>query len=417
MNDPNGLVFVDGTYHLFFQANPEGILWGNMSWGHATSEDLLNWTEHGIVLRYSEQEAIFSGSVVVDHDNSSGLGDGDQAPLVALYTSHYEQASPRYGTQAQSAAFSTDGGMTWRPYSANPVLCRESTDFRDPKVFRHDTAGWLMVAVEAIDHRVVIYRSDNLLHWEYLSSFGPMGVVNGAWECPDLFELPVGDGPQTRWVMVVSIGSGGPAGGSGTQYFVGEFDGRTFTPDDNDTGRWLDAGPDHYAAVSFDNTADRRIMIGWASNWEYAEQTPTPTWRSSMSLAREVRLELDASGRPRLQQHPVLPGPEVLQERFVAPAGGRRTARFTTVDRADPFVVTVDTTAGEVRLDRSHCGNASFHPGFTRVITAPLPEHDGDIDALVVVDGCIVEVYVLDGALTLTAQVFPSAPLTRSEVY
>ncbi|WP_238348245.1 glycoside hydrolase family 32 protein [Ornithinimicrobium pratense] len=410
MNDPNGLVFVDGVYHLFFQTNPEGVEWGNMSWGHATSPDLLTWTEHDVALRFSEQEAVFSGSVVVDHGNTSGLGDGDAPPLVALYTSHYEVGSPRAGTQAQSLAWSTDGGMTWRRYPGNPVLCRQSADFRDPKVFGHPT-GWVMVAVEANHRQVVLYRSDDLLAWEHLSTFGPLGSTEGVWECPDLFELPVDGGPQTAWVLVVSLGAGGPAGGSGTQYFVGDFDDRTFTPLPGDTGRWLDVGPDHYAAVSFDNTGDRRIMIGWASNWAYARRTPTPTWRSSMSLAREVSLRRSPGGRPVLHQDPVLPD-DLLQHRLAVPAGVRSTLTLTTDEGRDPLVLTVDAGADRITLDRSRCGDVTFSPDFPTVVEAPLPDRDGAVDVLVVVDASVVEVYALDGALTLTAQVFPSAPLT-----
>lgn len=410
MNDPNGLVRVDGVYHLYFQTNPEGTDWGNMSWGHASSEDLLTWTEHDVALRHTDQEAVFSGSVVVDHDNTSGLGDGDAPPLVALYTSHYTAASPRAGTQAQSLAWSTDAGMTWQRHAGNPVLCRESADFRDPKVFRHGS-DWVMVAVEALHHQVVLYRSTDLREWEHLSTFGPLGVTDGAWECPDLFQLPVDGGPDTAWVLVVSIGAGGPSGGSGTQYFVGDFDGRTFTPLPGETGRWLDVGPDHYAAVSFDNTGDRRIMIGWASNWAYAHATPTPTWRSSMSLAREVTLHRTASGSPVLHQHPVLPD-DLVQQRVVVPQDGRTTLTLTTDDGLDPLVLVVDAAAGRITLDRSRCGDVSFSEAFPTVVEAALPEHAGDVDVLVVVDASVVEVYALDGALTLTAQVFPSAPLT-----
>lgn len=423
MNDPNGLVQVDGLYHLFFQCNPEGLDWGNMSWGHASSPDLLTWTEHRIALRHTGDEAVFSGSVVVDRDNTSGLGEDGRPPLVALYTSHYLDPSPRHGTQAQSLAWSTDAGMTWTRHPDNPVLCRGSSDFRDPKVFRHASGSWVMVAVEAVERQVVVYGSADLLRWEHLSTFGPLGSVEGVWECPDLFELPVGTGPERAWVMVVSVGEGGPAGGSGTQYFAGDFDGRTFTPTDGETGRWLDLGPDHYAAVSFDNTGDRRLMIGWASNWVYARQTPTPTWRSSMSLAREVTLERSPTGLPRLHQRPVLPPDGLGQHRFTVPARRARTLTLTTAAGRDPLTVTVDRPQGVLRLDRSACGDTAFAPTFAAVVEAPLPEEAAagedvvrDLDVLVVVDASIVEVYVLDGALTVTAQVFPTAPLERAHL-
>jgi len=419
MNDPNGLVLHEGTYHLFFQTNPLGLEWGNMSWGHATSPDLLTWTEQDIALRFTQEEAIFSGSVVVDHDNTSGLGEDGRAPLVALYTSHYLEASPRHGTQAQSVAWSTDSGRTWQTHPGNPVLDRASSDFRDPKVFWHEGRGaWIMVAVEAMDHQVVIYTSPDLLTWEYLSTFGPVGSTAGAWECPDLFRLPVrGEPGAEAWVLVVSVGDGGPAGGSGTMYVVGDFDGTTFTAREGETGQWLDVGPDHYAAVSFDNTGERRVMIGWASNWAYAVRTPTPTWRSSMSLARDVHLARSRDGQLRLHQRPVLPeADDVLQRRFTTPAGTTRTATVTTDNGQDPLVMTVDTVGGRLRLDRSRCGDASFDPQFVPVVEAALPEHGVDVDVLVVVDGCVVEVYALDGELALTAQVFPAAALTRVTV-
>ena len=244
MNDPNGLVYRDGTYHLYYQHNPEGDVWGNMSWGHATSTDLVTWTEQPLAIPQTRDatgrsiEDIFSGSVVVDHGNTSGLGDGGEAPMVAVYTSAYTDAHPTLaGRQAQSLAYSVDGGTTWTKYAGNPVLDRESPNFRDPKVFRYTPKDggepyWVMVVVEAIDKEVLIYRSENLIDWTYLSTFGPVGATGGMWEVPDLVELPVdGDTDDTRWVMLVSMNPGAVAGGSGVQYFVGDFDGTTFTPE------------------------------------------------------------------------------------------------------------------------------------------------------------------------------------------
>ncbi|WP_434811889.1 GH32 C-terminal domain-containing protein [Microbacterium sp. bgisy189] len=253
MNDPNGMVYVDGTYHLFFQHNPDGTRWGNMSWGHATSDDLLHWEEQPIAIPQtfdesgSPIESIFSGSIVVDEHNTSGFGVAGQAPLVAIYTSAYEPAHPTHaGIQAQSLAYSTDNGTTWTKYEGNPVLDRGSANFRDPKVFWYDGpagAYWVMVAVEALDHKVVLYRSDDLRSWEHLSDFGPANSTGGIWECPDLFELPVdGDPERTKWVMVVNLNPGAVAGGSGGQYFVGDFDGTTFTSESTDGPSDLPAG-------------------------------------------------------------------------------------------------------------------------------------------------------------------------------
>ena len=240
MNDPNGLVYHDGVYHMYYQYNPSGTRWGNMSWGHATSPDLVTWTEQPLAIPQTfgddgrAVEDIFSGSIVVDETNSSGLGTAENPPLVAMYTSAYTGAHPTLaGIQAQSLAYSLDGGYTWEKYAGNPVLNRDSNNFRDPKVIRYTPADgeayWVMVAVEAINHEVVIYRSDNLVDWTYLSTFGPANATGGIWEVPDLFELPVGDTGETKWVMVVNLNPGSVAGGSGAQYFVGEFDGTEFT--------------------------------------------------------------------------------------------------------------------------------------------------------------------------------------------
>lgn len=261
MNDPNGMVYVDGTYHLYFQHNPFGMRWGNMSWGHATSPDLLHWEEQPLAIAQTLNEdgvaieSIFSGSIVVDEHNTSGFGAEGTAPLVAVYTSAYEPTHPTMaGRQAQSLAYSTDGGYTWTKYAGNPVLDRGSSNFRDPKVFWYDgPAGdyWVMVAVEAIDRKVTLYKSDDLRSWEHLSDFGPANSTGGIWECPDLFELPVDGNPDdTKWVMVVNLNPGAVAGGSGGQYFVGEFDGVTFTSESTEGAQSV---PDGTLFAGFDD--------------------------------------------------------------------------------------------------------------------------------------------------------------------
>ena len=230
MNDPNGLVWYDGEYHLFYQHNPLGTEWGNMSWGHAVSADLRTWEELPVAIPYTAAEEVFSGCIVVDHANTSGLGSAAEPPFVALYTS----VDTSTGLQAQSIAHSSDRGRTWSRYAGNPVLDLDSSDFRDPKVFWYADGGyWVMVVMLAAERIVQFYRSDNLIEWAHLSDFGPLDSTAALWECPDLFELPVeGDGPEeTRWVLVVSVNPGAPAGGSGTRYFLGDFDGKCFTPD------------------------------------------------------------------------------------------------------------------------------------------------------------------------------------------
>ncbi|MDP9693318.1 UNVERIFIED_ORG: sucrose-6-phosphate hydrolase SacC (GH32 family) [Arthrobacter globiformis] len=245
MNDPNGMVFYKGVYHLYYQHNPSGNQWGNMSWGHATSTDLVHWKEQPLAIATDDQQDVFSGSVVVDKNNSSGLGTAENPPLVAIFTSAYKDASPYKGLQAQSLAYSLDEGKTWTKYSGNPVLNRNSANFRDPKVFWYDSPGgggyWVMVAVEATEHKVVLYKSGNLKDWTQLSEFGPANATGGLWECPDLFPLAVdGDPANVKWVMVVNINPGGVAGGSAGQYFVGNFDGTTFT---SETTKASDALP------------------------------------------------------------------------------------------------------------------------------------------------------------------------------
>jgi levanase len=247
MNDPNGMVFHNGLYHLYYQHNPSGNTWGNMSWGHATSTDLTHWKEQPLAIATDDQQDIFSGSVVVDKDNTSGFGTPENPPLVAVFTSAYKATSPYPGLQAQSLAYSLDDGQTWTKYSANPVLNRNSANFRDPKVFWYDPPGgggyWVMAAVEATDHKVLLYKSANLKDWDLLSEFGPANATGGLWECPDLFPLAVdGDPANIKWVMVVNINPGGVAGGSAGQYFVGDFDGTTFTSESTKASDALPAG-------------------------------------------------------------------------------------------------------------------------------------------------------------------------------
>ena len=470
LNDPNGLVFHDGLYHLFFQNNPYGNVWGNMSWGHATSRDLLRWTEHPVAIACDETEDIFSGSVVVDHGNTSGFGTADAPALVAIYTSAYKAASEHQGTQAQSLAYSTDAGMTWNKYAGNPVLTRNSAHFRDPKVFRYEGehgACWIMVAVEAQHQKVVFYRSDDLKTWDFLSDFGPMNADQGEWECPDLFPLAVdGEPDNVKWVLIVNVNPGAVAGGSGGQYFVGQFDGTGFIPDASSVAApagvsalgdsaaaaaalqqclWLDWGRDCYASVSFSNIPDgRRILIGWMNNWDYANQLPTAPWRSSMTLAREVRLTA-VNGSARLVQQPVLashldreessgaveqmnagtlelqnavlplpdsaPGNAQVIEAEILPGRADHVTfhLFANDDGSAGTVLNYDAATGRLVLDRSRSGNTGFHETFPSVESAPLVLDDGVLKLQIVVDHCSVEVFTQDGKVVMTDLIFPDA--------
>ncbi|MFC4785572.1 glycoside hydrolase family 32 protein [Nocardioides sp. MAHUQ-72] len=444
MNDPNGLVHLDGTHHLFFQHNPRANEWGNMSWGHATSTDLVHWTEHPVALVHRPEEQIFSGCVVVDHHNTSGFGEtGGPAPLVAVYTSVYAD-----GRQAQSLAFSLDAGSTWTTYDANPVLDRGSRHFRDPKVFWHatgqDAGHWVMVAVEAEDRLVLLHRSDDLTSWTPLSTFDPGDGAEGFLECPDLFELPIdGDADRSLWVLVVSVNPGSPAGGSGTRYHLGEFDGTTFTVLSDDTTvpeerRWLDWGRDFYAAVSFDNAPDgRRIMIGWMSNWDYAHVVPTEPWRGAMSLPRELSLRTVADRVTLVQRpapelavlegspSPVTPGPFVLTGELAVP-GGPRYRLDVTFDHVDATELGLDLCVGRdevtrlryepgtgtLSLDRRASGDSGFSPSFASVDRAPVALEEGRLRLEVYVDVGSVEVFAQGGTACLTQLVFPDPDST-----
>lgn len=300
MNDPNGLVYNNGTYHLFYQFNPNANVWGPMNWGHATSTDMMNWKDESIALTPDNLGTIFSGSAVVDVNNTGGFKTGTANPLVAVFTH-------AGATQQQSIAYSNDGGYNWTKYSGNPVLPNPGiSDFRDPKVFWHEaSAKWIMAL--AVNDRIKFYSSSDLKAWVFESDFGmSYGAHGGVWECPDLFPLVVDGSGITKWVLLVSL-NGGPNGGTATQYFVGDFDGKNFTISENKT-LWMDYGTDNYAGVTYNNipTSDgRRILIGWMSNWNYAQNVPTTTWRSAMTIPRKLSLA-QVSGSYVLKSNPVV---------------------------------------------------------------------------------------------------------------
>jgi len=411
MSDPNGLIFNAGQWHIFYQSNPDDVIWGNMSWGHATSPDLLTWTEHPVALPHRETEEIFSGSCVFDATNSSGLGSTDWPPLVAIYTANYRPPSSRHGTQAQCLAFSLDGGSHWTNYEGNPVLDRGSANFRDPKVFRHD-GGWVMVAVEAEDQQVLIYRSENLIDWTYQSSFGPAHAAAGAWECPDLFELPVVGRSERRWVLLVNLNPGSVAGGSGCQYFVGDFDGSTFTSDleigtstDRSLGvddpllrsyDWFDFGRDCYAVASFADAPDgRRIVLGWMNNWDYANQVPLTGGRSIMTIPRELGLVPLEEGY-RLQQRPIHELPTDVMEHHTLSNGDRVSIRGAALEYRN----------GVLSLDRRGVGDNDFHESFASRQWAQIPGEPETVRVEVLIDSCSIEVFAAAGMVTISDLVF-----------
>ena len=331
MNDPNGLLYYKGEYHLFFQHNPKENIWGNMSWGHAVSSDLYSWEELPVAIPCTDEVGIFSGSAVIDYENTSGFGSKENPAMVAIYTEHKNDKS----SQTQCLAFSLDQGRTFTKYDGNPVLDLQTPDFRDPKVQWID-GQWLMTIALPDLHQISFYSSPNLKEWTHLSNFGPAAEIGGCWECPDLFKL------GNKWVLIVSLNPGGYQIGSGTQYFIGEWNGKEFIADDIET-RWLDYGRDNYAGVTFNDAPNnKRIFLGWMSNWEYANKVPTDPWRSAMTLPRELSLEGD-----RLVQK-VLPNKKLPTIKFSTSGG---TVRIS--ESADRYIE-VGLADGKIFMDATN---------------------------------------------------------------
>lgn len=413
MNDPNGLVYLDGTWHAFFQYNPEGIDWGNMSWGHSSSADLEHWRAHPVALRYSDDEQIYSGSVVAEDDGT----------LTAIYTSAYAR-----GVQAQSRAVSDDGGDTWTPDASNPVLDRGSSDFRDPKIVRMPTTSgsrWVMVAVEAVERRVLFYASDDLRIWRETGSFGPVGPDGVVWECPDLVRLPLDNDPaRAQWVLLLStnpVGADPDPAGSAMHYVVGSFDGGTFTAQNAELER-LDHGRDFYAGVTFDSApGDQAIMLAWMSNWRYAHVVPATTWRGAMSLPRRLSLRT-IDGQPRLVQHPASPvvrqladtaalsdpakpitiAPHALIELRWTPGTEGKVRLHLAGDGDAAADIVFDPAAKTLSVTRAGEAAQALHPDFASTSTAPLRGESRTGRLLVSLDGPLLEVFINDGETTVS---------------
>ena len=346
MNDPNGLVFHKGKYHLFFQHNPDGILWGNMSWGHAVSTDLINWEHLPVAIACTETAGIFSGSVVIDHTNSSGFGSLENPPMVAIYTLHQNDQS----NQSQHIAYSLDDGLTWVKYANNPVLDLGMKDFRDPKVsWDASTNTWLMTVAKPLEFKISFFTSPDLKSWSHLSDFGPLGATGGCWECPDLFSLPTPTGEKV-WVLLVSLNPGGITNGSGTQYFIGNWDGTTFTTEQKST-KWIDYGRDNYAGVTFNDAPEgRRIFIGWMSNWEYAVNFPSPIWRGQMTTPRELAI-VEADGEIFLSSNPIS---ELKTEHdYSFEINANEDSIFTISSGNREVVINYDASRKKISINRS----------------------------------------------------------------
>ena len=449
MNDPNGMVFYDGEYHLFYQFNPFGDKWGHMSWGHAVSRDLVRWEHLPIALHEENDVMIFSGSAIVDWKNTSGFGRDGEPPMVAIYTGHYTKKT----LQNQHLAYSNDKGRTWTKYAGNPVLDLGEKDFRDPKVFWHEpTHRWVMAVSWPTHRKVRFYASLNLKDWTHLSDFGPAGSTTGIWECPDLFPLRVeGKRGTEKWALIVNVGSGAPAGGSGCQYFVGDFDGRQFTSvrATNEPTLWADWGRDFYAAVSWSDIPKRdgrRLWLGWMSNWEYANDVPTSPWRSAMSLPRELILRETPDGL-RLVQQPVReleklrgkrhrlkkatlveanawlarlkPASDLLEinvEFEPVPAAGELGLRIIT-GAGETTAIRYQATQGRLSLDRTRSGNVNFHPKFSGIHEAPARLTDGRLRLRLFLDTSSLEVFAAGGETVLTDLILPASGSRRLEVF
>ena len=449
MNDPNGMVFFEGEYHLFYQHHPDGTTWGPMHWGHAISTDLIHWEHRPIALKPDENGHIFSGSAVVDWEDTSGFFGGKPG-LVAIFT--HADAYPETGRprQRQSLAYSQDKGRTWTVYAGNPVLSDEQvTDFRDPKVFWHAAQKeWVMVI--AAGDRVHFYTSPNLKEWTFESEFGAVeGSHDGVWECPDLIELPVdGQTELTKWVLIVSIGDHPElAEGSRTQYFIGSFDGSKFTNDSSpETVLWVDHGRDNYAGVTWSDVHapnQGKLFIGWMSNWKYANITPTVSWRSAMTLPRVLYLKTGALGI-RLVQEPVdelrklrmteqsytnetiRPGQNLLSgiqcEQYEMECeidlGTAEEVGFKLrQSAAEETVIGYNALSQSLFVDRSTSGEGGFHEAFPCKHGVQLELPKGRLKLHLFIDQSSIEVFAQDGEIVITDQIFPDPASTGIEIY
>ena len=413
MNDPNGLFYKDGVWHLYYQWNPYGSQWENMTWGHSTSTDGLHWTPQPTAIEADALGAIFSGCCVVDKNNTAGFGNG---AIVAYYTS----AGAR---QTQSMAYSLDGGQTFTKYAGNPVIVSDVPDFRDPHIFWNEEAGfWNMVL--ASGQEMSIYSSKDLKQWKHESNFGlTYGNHSGVWECPDLMKLPVDGTGEQKWMLICNINPGGPFGGSATQYFIGQFDGHQFVCEDQpEETKWMDYGKDHYATVTFDNAPDgRRVAIAWMSNWQYANQVPTMQFRSTNSILRDLSLyqyegETYCAVRPAKEMDAAR-GKKIARptDRCEIVVTLKGDARITLSNGSkERVVLDYDADMASLDLDRRHSGQCSFSDAFPTVVTAPV---HGTLRTLrIFIDKSSIEVFDADGRLSMTNLVFPSSPYNRISV-
>ena len=411
MNDPNGMFYKDGVWHLYFQYNPYGSQWENMTWGHSTSTDLIHWTFQGAPIEADVWGTIFSGSAVVDHNNTAGFGKG---AVVAMYTSAGEN-------QTQSIAYSNDNGQTFTKYDGNPVLTSNTPDYRDPHVFwNEDIKRWNMIMAEG--QHMDIYSSADLKEWKLESQFGAeYGNHGGVWECPDLMKMKVRGTDQYKWMLLCNINPGGPFGGSATQYFVGQFDGHKFTCESApEVTKWMDYGKDHYATVTFDNAPDgRHVAMAWMSNWQYANQVPTMQYRSANSVPRDLDL-YEYQGQTYCG---VTPSPELAAARpkkatktlteaceMVVTLRGNATITLAN-DKGEQVVMTYDEKSRTFAMDRTKSGQKEFSDDFAALTVAPV--HGKMSQLRLFIDRSSIEAFDADGKMAMTNLVFPTKPYNK----
>ena len=442
MNDPNGMFYKDGEWHLYYQWNPYGSKWQNMTWGHSSSSDLINWKHHPAAIEPNGLGSVFSGSSAIDKENSAGFGENT---VLAMYTS-------AGASQIQSLAYSHDNGETFTIYPGNPVITLES-EARDPNMFWNpETKQWTLILAHALDHEMLIFTSPDMKEWTLQSSFGKgLGAQDGVWECPDLFELPVEGTGEKKWVLFCNINPGGPFGGSGIQYFIGDFDGKTFKADTDSDGKvptkWLDYGKDNYAIVSWSDAPDsRRTAIGWMSNWQYAAEVPTRQFRSANTLPREIALFKDSDGQIYAAS---VPSPELEQLRgritlnvksatvnrsgktFALPTAndgicellmdlepGKAGSVSLTFgnDKGEKTILTYTPEAGTLSFDRRESGIVDFSQDFPAVTVTPTFNGGGSLPLRIFIDRASMEVFANDGKGVMTNLVFPTSPYTTLKV-
>jgi fructan beta-fructosidase len=437
INDPNGLVYHNGKYHLFYQHNPMGIRWGHMSWGHAISKDLIYWENLPIAIAEEKDTMIFSGTCVADINNSSGFGKNGKVPLVAVYTAHIENIN-----QSQHIAYSLDDGITWTKYNKNPVLDLKKKDFRDPKIFWHELKKyWVMALMLPVEHIVQFYSSQDLKEWKHLSDFGPAGDTSGVWECPDLTQVPVeGETEKKKWLLQMSLNGS-------MQYFVGEFDGIRFINEsvENKILR-PDYGPDYYAAIAYSQLPASHLptAIGWINNWYYANDIPTTPWRGMMSLPRTMNvkkinnewilLQQPIASLKSMRSAPMVnvgnsefEGSKIIRiksqqyelEVVLEPANSSTSGIRLAVGNNHYFEIGYDATSQTLYMDRSKAGNVSFHPEFEKKIRyeTKLPLSNGSLQLRIFFDKSIVELFANNGQAVMTMQLYPEENDTGLEIF